>query len=161
GIISEGDLLRRSETGTARQRSWWLELLSSNKELAKDYLKSHGRTATDVMTREVVTVEESTPLSVVGDILESRHVKRVPVVREGKLVGIVSRANLVQLLASADLTPASSSAPQEDRAIRKKLLAELKTEKWAEASPANIVVTDGVVHLWGQVLSEEEQRALR
>lgn len=160
GIISEGDLLRRAETGTARQRSWWLELLATNKELAGEYLKSHGRTAKDVMTREVVTVKESTPLSEVADILESRHIKRVPVLRNGKLVGIVSRANLVQLLASARLTPPASSA-QEDRAIREKLLAELKTQKWADASPGNIVVTDRIVHLWGQVLSDEEQRALR
>jgi CBS domain-containing protein len=160
GIVSEGDLLRRAEIGTERgRRSWWLEAVASNKQLANEYAKSHARKAKDVMTRDVVTVTEAAPLSEVADLLESHGIKRVPVVRNGKLVGIVSRANLIQALASMRDEPAEAEV--DDRTIREKLLAELKAQKWAEARPGNVVVHDRVVHLWGDVLSDAEKRALR
>ena len=160
GMISEGDLLRRVETDTQLRRSWWLEMLSTNTELASDYVKTHGRRARHVMTDKVVTVEEATPLVAIADLLESHRIKRVPVVRKGALVGIVSRANLVRALASS-AGPASGGAAEKDEAIRDKLLAELKRQKWAEASRGNVIVTAGVVHLWGTILSEEERQALR
>jgi CBS domain-containing protein len=158
GMISEGDLMRRVETGTQLRRSWWLEMLSTNTELATDYVKTHGRRARHVMTGKVVTVAETTPLVEIADMLERHRIKRVPVVRNGALVGIVSRANLVRALASGG-RPAGAG-PKADDAIRDKLLAELRRQKWAEASPGNVIVTDGVVHLWGRVLSEEERQAL-
>ena len=159
GIISEGDLMRRVETGTQPRRSWWLEMLSTNTELASDYVKTHGRRARHVMTTKVVTVEETTPLVEVAEILERHRIKRVPVVRKGALVGIVSRSNLVRALASGGQKP--SAAAGQDDAIRDQLLAELKRQKWAEASRGNVIVTAGVVHLWGTILSEEERQALR
>ena len=159
GIISEGDLMRRVETGTQPRRSWWLELLSTNTELASDYVKTHGRRASHVMTAKVVTVEETTPLVEVAEILERHRIKRVPVVRKGALVGIVSRSNLVRALASGGQKPSAAAGP--DDAIRDQLLAELKRQKWAEASRGNVIVTAGVVHLWGTILSEEERQALR
>ncbi|MCI0365171.1 MAG: CBS domain-containing protein [Phycisphaerales bacterium] len=112
------------------------------------------------MTREVVTVDEATPIMEVAFILEQRRIKRVPVIRGGRLVGILSRANLVQALASGSLTP-SSPSEVDDRTIRENLLAVLKTQKWADSSPGNVVVNDGIVHLWGYALSDKEHEALR
>ena len=160
GMISEGDLMRRVETGTELRRSWWLEMLSTNTELASEYVKTRGRRARHVMTRDVVSIAEATPLAEIADLLERHRIKRVPVVSNGVLVGIVSRANLVRALASGGSQPAGSGADRDD-VIRDKLLAELKRQKWAEASPGNVIVTDGVVHLWGTILSEQERQALR
>jgi CBS domain-containing protein len=159
GMISEGDLLRRREMDTALRRSWWLEMLSTNRELANEYVKTHGTRVKDVMTPKVISVVESTPLAVLADLFERHGIKRVPVLRNGKLVGIVSRANLVRALATAATTPSGTSA--DDKVLRDRLLSELKRHKWAEASPSNITVKDGVVHLWGAVLSGEEREALR
>jgi CBS domain-containing protein len=159
GMVSEGDLLHRAETGTERRRSWWLEMMASTNELAGEYVKAHGRTAKDVMTRDVISVAETTPIADIALLLETKGIKRVPVVRDGKLVGIVSRANLVQALAMTIDEPASSA--DDDRTIRKKLLAELKVQRWAEVSPANIIVKDRVVHLWSSYISEQEKQALR
>jgi CBS domain-containing protein len=158
GMVSEGDLIRRSETDTGRRRSWWLQLLSPNDELAEEYVKSHGRRAEHVMSRNVVTVSEAASLRDVADLLERHAIKRVPVLRGGKLVGIVSRANLLQALASAAGAPAAGLG---DEAIRALLLAELRKEKWTHAARGNVIVSDGVVHFWGSVLSEEERKALR
>jgi CBS domain-containing protein len=99
GMVSEGDLLHRAETGTERRRSWWLEMMASTNKLAGEYVKAHGRTVKDVMTRAVISVAEATPIADIALLLETNGIKRVPVVRDGKLVGIVSRANLVQALA--------------------------------------------------------------
>ena len=152
GIVSEGDLLHRVETGTEqrlrrRRRSWWLDRFAAEEELARDYVKSHGRTAEDVMTREVVTVSESTDLAEVANLLETKRIKRVPVVKDGQLVGIVSRANLVRALATAGSRFTADTAP-DDRAIRQKLVEELRGQEWVHTWAADIIVTDGVVHIW-------------
>src|SRR5271169_5814083 len=159
GMVSEGDLLHRSETGTEKCRSWWLEMMASTNQLAGDYIKSHSANVKDVMTRDVISVSDTTPLADIAILLEANRIKRVPVVRDGKLVGIVSRANLVRALAMTTNEP-SSKAKVDDHTIRDKLLAELKAQKWAEVSPANVTVKDGVVHLWSSYLSEQEKRAL-
>lgn len=158
GIVSEGDLLRRAEIGTDRRRSWWLQFISSNRSLAAEYVKCHSHKVADVMTTEVITVDEATPIADIADLLETRHIKRVPVVRDGRPVGIVSRADLIRALAVLSGPGIDSKA--DDQAIRARLLAELKDQKWSAANPASVVVIDGVIHLWGYVLSEEERRAL-
>ena len=175
GIVSEGDLLHRVETGTerrperltGRRSSWWLDTIGSPQELARDYLKSHGRTAGDVMTREVISVADTTELADVAILLETKRIKRVPVLRNGKLVGIVSRANLVRALAATKSDPAID-ADNDDRTIRNKLLAELMGQEWFQAKEwskiwaADIIVRDRVVHFWFSVdHSEEERRASR
>jgi CBS-domain-containing membrane protein len=99
GMVSEGDLLHRAETGTERRRSWWLEMVSSTDKLAGEYIKSHSGNVKDVMTCDVLSVTEDTPVADIAVLLETNRIKRVPVLREGKLVGIVSRANLVRALA--------------------------------------------------------------
>ena len=159
GMVSEGDLLHRAETGTERRRSWWLEMFASTNQLAGDYIKSHSGSVKDVMTRDVLSVSDTTPVADIAILLETNRIKRVPVLRNGKLVGIVSRANLVRALAMTINEPLSSDEA-DDRRIRDRLLAELKAQKWAEVSPANITVKDGVVHLWSSYYSEQEKRAL-
>ena len=159
GMVSEGDLLHRAETGTERRRPWWLDMMASTNKLAGDYIKSHSGKVKDVMTRNVLSVTETTPVADIAFLLETNRIKRVPVVRDGILVGIVSRANLVRALAMTISEPVSGS-DAEDRTIREKLLAELKAQRWAEISPANVTVKDGVVHLWSSYLSEQEKRAL-
>ena len=159
GMVSEGDLLHRTETGTERRRSWWLDMLASTNQLAGDYIKSHSGLVKDVMTRDVISVSDTTPVADIAIVLETNRIKRVSVLRDGKLVGIVSRANLVRALATSGDQP-SSDTEIDDLSIRDKLLAELKAQRWAEVSPANVSVKDGVVHLWSSYLSEQEKRAL-
>ena len=159
GMVSEGDLLHRTETGTERRRSWWLDMLASTNQLAGDYIKSHSGLVKDVMTRDVISVSDTTPVADIAIVLETNRIKRVSVLRDGKLVGIVSRANLVRALATSGDQP-SSDTEIDDLSIRDKLLAELKAQRWAEVSPANVTVKDGVVHLWSSYLSEQEKRAL-
>jgi CBS domain-containing protein len=158
GMVSEGDLLHRREVETDRRRAWWLEMLTSNSVLASEYVKSRGRKAKDVMMRPVISIAEDMPLADVAELLEARHIKRVPVVRGDKLVGIVTRGNLVQGLAITRRPEAAADA--DDQAIRNSLLAELRGQKWAESGAGNVIVSDHVVHLWGYVLSEDERRAL-
>ena len=158
GMVSEGDLLQRAETGTEHRRSWWLDMMASTNKIAGDYVKSHSGKVRDIMTRDLISVTETTPVADIAILLETNRIKRVPVVRDGKLVGIVSRANLVRALGMTINEPSSTEA--DDRTIRDKLLAELKAQRWAEVSPANVTVKDGIVHLWSSYLSEQEKRAL-
>jgi Mg/Co/Ni transporter MgtE len=165
GIVSEGDLLHRAETGTERRterrRARWLDSLASDRDLARDYVKAHGRAVHEIMTRNVIAVEETTDLSEIADLLETKRIKRVPVIREGRLVGIVSRANLVRALATAG-TAVSAESDGDDLTIRRKLLAELQTQEWARIWATDIVVRDKTVHLWyGDEQSPEERQALR
>jgi CBS domain-containing protein len=149
GIVSEGDLLRRVETGTERRPSW-LELFTSSHQLAAEYVHSHGRTAGEVMTTQVISVADTTPIAEIAEILESNRIKRVPVLRDGKLVGIVSRANLLQALACRIDAPAAAAS--DDLTIRQTLYDELRRQPWAIGPmQVNIVVQDATVHLWGSV----------
>jgi CBS domain-containing protein len=158
GIVSEGDLIRRREAGTERRYSWWLELVSDPQTMARDFVKSGGHKVSDVMTRQVVSVTEDTPLAAIAGILEKRHIKRVPVVRDGKLVGIVSRADLVRALLLGRTAPAVGAATDAD--IRDRFLARLDKEPWGPRSYVNIIVNNGQVELWGFAGSPDEARAI-
>ncbi len=158
GIVSEGDLMRRRETGTERRYSWWLELLTDPQTMARDFVKSSGRKVSDVMTRQVVSVTEDTPLAAIAAMLEKHRIKRVPVVRDGKLVGIVSRADLVRALLAGRTAPTPSTASDSD--IRDHFLARLDKEPWGPKSFVNIVVNEGQVELWGFAGSPDEARAI-
>jgi CBS domain-containing protein len=103
GIISEGDLLRREEIGTEKHRPWWIEAVTPAVTLAHEFAKSHGQRVEEVMSTEVVSASEDTPLDEIATLLEKHRIKRVPIIKEGKLVGIVSRSNLIQALASAQI----------------------------------------------------------
>jgi len=157
GIVSEGDLIRRPELGTERRRSWWLAFIGDRSQLAEAYIKSHGLVARDVMTAEVVSVDEGTPVAAIAELLEQRRIKRVPVMRGGMVVGIVSRANLVQALAS--LTSMEAGAAN-DGAIRDALLDALGREAWVRPGRINVTVHEHVAHIWGSVNSVQEYDAL-
>ena len=156
GVVSEGDLMRRPESGTIARRSWWLALVASNDELARDYVKTHGTKARDVMSRPAVTIDAGAELAAVAALLEKRRIKRLPVLQDGKLVGIVTRSNLLHgLIAHRAGSPAKSDAD-----IRKQIENELEGEAWANLRTTNVVVMDGVAHLWSMVGSESERHAL-
>lgn len=159
GLVSEGDLVRRKEIGIEHRRSWWLSMFGNAAVLADEFVKSHGVTAEEVMTKKVITADEDTPLWKIAEILEKEKIKRVPIVHHGHVVGIVSRANLLQALTLHQKTMLDQPS-REDSAIRDELLQLLKDESWANLSHVNVMVTQGAVHLWGSVRSQAQREAL-
>ncbi len=158
GIVSEGDLIRRAESETDQRHSWWMESLFSTESDADKYLKTHGRQASQIMTRAVISVAEDTPLYAIAQLLEKHHIKRVPVLREGRLVGLVSRANLLHGL-TAKGAAAGVSGSADDRTIRARLLHELSDEIGLAAGRINVIVNEGNVQLWGIVYTATEKQA--
>lgn len=160
GIVSEGDLMQRVEAGTEGHRSWWLEALMPNQELAAEFVRSHARKVTDIMTRPVVTAKPDTSISEIASLLEKNGIKRVPIVKDEQIVGIVSRANLLQALAS---TPKEAPAAPavDDETLRAKVEAQLKAQRWTSPWLLNVIVHDGIVELWGIVDSQVEKKAAR
>jgi CBS domain-containing protein len=158
GMVSEGDFLRRAETGTQRRRSSWLEFLLGPGRLADEYTHSHGRKIQDIMTSDPVTVAEDTSLDEVVRTMEKRRIKRLPVVRAKDVVGIVTRANLLHALAGVarELMPTTTS----DEAIRERLLTELAKEAWAPVGLIDVTVRNGVVELWGAITEARQREAL-
>jgi CBS domain-containing protein len=160
GVVSEGDLVRRVEAGTANKRhSWWLDFIADPAEQARDYVKAHAATAKEVMSRPAIVVDEDATLNFVAEALEKNHIKRVPVVRNGRVTGIISRANIVQLVAAAKRLDVPAKA--DDDAIREQILATLKKQPWAAPSSLNVTVQSGVVELWGAYASDDERDATR
>jgi CBS domain-containing protein len=158
GIVSEGDLMHRSEAGTALRRSWWLTGLTSEETLAAEYVKAHARKVADVMTLKVVTAAPDAPLHELAALMEANAIKRVPIVENGRLVGIVSRANLLRAVASAR---PRLEIPLADASIREELLGLLQREAWGRPWLLNVIVKDGVVELWGVARSDAERKAIR
>ncbi len=156
GIVTEGDFLRRGEIGTQRRRPKWLELLIGPGRLATEYVRSSGRRVDEVMTPDLCTVGEDDTLETVVGLMERRHVKRLPVLRDGRLVGIVSRANLMRALAS--LSHGASAGMADDSAIRDRILSAYAEARWAPR--INVKVHDGVVELSGIITDERERRGL-
>jgi CBS-domain-containing membrane protein len=156
GILTEGDLMRRAELVTA-QRPWWLALASSPEERAANYVKSHGLKVKDVMTKDVVTVDEHAPLDQTAMLFEERGIKRAPVVSDGKVIGIVSRANLLQGLAAAK----TGETGPDDAEIRSAVLSAAREEAGVRTPLVDVTVAHGHVHLWGNVASEAERQAMR
>jgi CBS domain-containing protein len=159
GILTEGDLLRRSETGTERHRPRWLEILMGPGRLAGEYVRTHGRKVEEIMTRDLVSVTPDTPLDEIVALMERRRIKRVPVLDGDTPVGIVSRADLLRALArSLEVQPVAVAGDDE---IRERILAELAKVSWVPHDGLAITVTDGVVGLDGVILDEKERDALR
>jgi CBS domain-containing protein len=158
GIVTEGDFLRRAETGTQRRRPRWLEYLVGPGRLADEYTRSHGRKVEEVMTAEPLTVAEDTPLEEVVKVMEKRRIKRLPVLRGNEVVGIVSRANLLHALAGVAREVKPTAA--DDQAIRDRVVAEFASQLWAPVSLINVIVRDGAVELWGTITDERERQAL-
>jgi len=158
GIISEADLMRREEIGTEDKRPWWVEAMTPATKLAAEFAKSHSKRVADLMSANVVTATEDASLGEIAALLERHRIKRVPITRDGELVGIVSRANLIQALACSSLV--AETGPQESQAIRQELLLRLQKQSWTDFGDRNVIVVDGEVHLWGLVGSEAERTAL-
>jgi CBS-domain-containing membrane protein len=158
GIVSEGDLVHRSEISTERRHPWWLDLMVFEFLNAEEYIKAHAKRVADIMTKQVITAEPDTPLQEIAETLEKYGIKRLPIVRDGRLVGIVSRANLVQAIATSG---SKLDTALSDTSIREKLMTELNKQKWAHTALLNATVNGGVVDLWGFIESDIERKAIR
>jgi CBS domain-containing protein len=159
GMVTEGDLLRRTELGTERHRPRWLEFLAGPGRLAGEYAHTHGRKIDEVMTRKVITIERSTPLDAVVALMERHRIKRLPVIEDGRLIGIVSRANLLSGL--AQLAPKAPKSAQSDTEIRRRILAEIDKNPWALSGCLDAAVENGTVELRGVIGDERQREALR
>ncbi|MBV9686183.1 MAG: CBS domain-containing protein [Alphaproteobacteria bacterium] len=158
GILTEGDLLRRGEIGTAGQRSRWLDLLTTSGRMASDYVRTHTRRVGEIMTRDVVNVAEDTPLTEVVRLMERHRIKRVLVLRDGALIGIVSRVDLLHAIWR--LLVAEPETAAGDETIRQHVLTELARAPWAPHG-LTVDVANGVVTLDGVILDEQKRSALR
>lgn len=160
GIVSHRDLLHRVENGTGRsKRPWWREILASSpRDQAARYVKEHGRLVGDVMCDQVISIAEDMPLQQIADLMERRHLKRVPVMKDGKLVGIVCRGNLIRALANVE--PPVDGQAHDDASLRDAIVREMHGQRWG-LPKQSVLVKDGVAHLWGVSESDEERRAIR
>ena len=158
GLISEGDLLRRAETGTEKHRSWWLELLTPQERLADEFSRAHAVRVADVMTRQVVSADENASLANIATLMERHGIKRVPIMRDGRLVGIVSRANLVKALVTA---PVQASEATDDAQLREKVIEHIRAVPGGVPWLLSVDVAAGVAQLQGPVHSDEQRRAIR
>jgi CBS domain-containing protein len=158
GLISEGDLLHRSELGTEKHRSKWLDFLVGPGRSATAYVHSHSRRVADVMTCDVATVEETTPLEEVVKLMEKRHIKRVPVVRDGGVAGIITRSDLLRAFLKAS---AAREVPASDEDIRRNICDTIEQEGWAPAGSVHVKVFEGHVTLSGTIFDERERDAIR
>ncbi|HXT78961.1 MAG TPA: CBS domain-containing protein [Acetobacteraceae bacterium] len=158
GIVTEGDLLRRDELGTQRHRPWWLSMLVSPGRQAADFTRTHGRHVSDVMTEEVVSVPADARLEDVVETMERHRIKRVPVTADGRVVGVVSRSDLLRALVGR--AREDSPTATDDRSLRASILDALEKQSWAPMTTLNVTVTAGVVDLWGSISQEQERRAI-
>ena len=158
GIVTEGDFLRRKEAGTQKRRSRWIQFLVGPGTLADEYVQSTGRKVSEVMTRSVYSVTEDAPLSEAVQLMEHYRVKRLPVVHDGKVIGIVSRANFLRAFGRAAREIATR--PADDASIRENLIAELNAQKWSLPGLVNFTVQDGVVDYSGTIFDERTRVAL-
>jgi CBS domain-containing protein len=159
GMITQGDFLRRVETGTEHQRTRLAELFADPGQLADEYVHSHARTVGDVMTRNVVTIQADAPLHEAVDLMARHHVKRLPVVRGNGVIGIVSRVDLLH--AFVVTTPKEAPAPFDDAAIENQLKAELERQPWITNGSIEPSVENGVIVLSGTIRDARQRAALR
>lgn len=156
GIVSEGDFLRRSEIGTQRRRGRWLRFIFGPTSTARDFVCEHGRKVSEVMTPEPFTVPEEMPLPDVVDLMETKGIKRLPVMRGERLVGIVTRANLLQAVASLARHVPDPTA--DDDHIRDRVIHAMEKQEWAPLG-LNVIVRDGIVHLSGILVDVQGREA--
>jgi CBS domain-containing protein len=159
GIVSQSDLLHRHELQTETKQKWWLKVFSDPDRIARAFSKAHGLKARDVMSRHVVSVDENNDLADVAALLDRNRIKRVPVVRNGKLVGLIARSDLVKALVKV---PARTGAAHVDAATLHRMIGDkIRGQTWLNTSYLNVIVENGTVQLWGFVASEDQRRALR
>jgi CBS domain-containing protein len=156
GIISEGDFIRRSEIGTQRKRGRFLKFILGPGQEAIDFVREHGRKIAEIMTPEPVTIGEDTPLEEIVRLMEKNNVKRLPVTRGDKIVGIVSRSNLLQAVASVAREIPDPTA--DDDHIRNRVIDALAKNDWCPFG-LSVIVRDGIVHLSGVITEERSRQA--
>jgi len=159
GIVSEGDFLRRSELGTERKRSGWLEFLVSPGQAAEEYVHAHGRKVTQIMQADVATTTPEASLEEVVELMNKHDVKRLPVIADGKVIGIVARSDLMR--AMLRVLPRGSAAVSHDERIRSEILAEFASQPWASNGAIRVQVDKGVVELSGTIFDERIREAAR
>lgn len=159
GIVSEADLIRRAEIGTAGKKSWLGRLLDSEASSAQAFVTAQTRRVADVMTKDVVTADEDTSLRELVDLMERHNIKRIPIVRNEAVVGIVSRADLLRALLSREAD--SPIVQPTDKALRENVVDAVEKRPWTSRWPVNVYAHDGVVHLWGFVEGKEVRDAYR
>ena len=159
GIVSQTDLGHRSETGTEKRRKWWLEAFADPDSKAREFIKSHGLRAKEIMSRFVVSVSPQASLAEVAEILDTHRIRQVPVMEGGKLVGMISRADLVRKL--AEVKSGAPAVRPDNGALQKAIWDQVKAQRWLQSAYVNLSVKDGVVELWGAVDSSEQRRALK
>jgi CBS domain-containing protein len=157
GMVTEGDFLRRGELGTERKRSWWLEIFVSPGKIADEYVHTHGRKVEEVMSDDVVTTYLNAPLEEVVETMSRHRVKRLPVVENGKVVGIVARSDLLRALARTQ--PSNDPVAVSDERIRTDIEAELAKQSWSGHGSIHVNVKNGAVELTGVIFDERERRA--
>ena len=156
GIVSEGDFIRRSEIGTQRKHGRWLKFILGPGRSASDFVHEHGRKVSEVMTTSPVTINEDTALAEIADMMEQNNIKRLPVVRGDKVVGIVTRANLLQAVASLARQVPDPTA--DDDHIRNRIIDALEKNDWCPFG-LSVIVRDGIVHLSGVITEEHARQA--
>jgi CBS-domain-containing membrane protein len=159
GIVSEADLVRRAEIDTATHKNWLSRLMDTGASAAHDFVAAQTRRVSDVMTRKVITASEDTTLRELVDLMERHTIKRIPIVREDVLVGVVSRADILKALLSRE--PDSPVLQPTDKALRQAVVEALDKRPWTSRWPTNVFANDGVVHLWGFVEGDEVRQAYR
>jgi CBS domain-containing protein len=160
GVVSEGDLIRRPEIETDKRRSWWLRFFTSDEDLARGYVKTHGLHATDIMTQPAETVAPDADLAEVVSVLEAKRIKRVFVEDRGRLAGVITRADLLRALHAREAL-AAKAVPPDDQEIRSRILKAVGEQAaWASGTVLNVQVTGGVAHIWGQTEYESQRKAL-
>jgi CBS domain-containing protein len=157
GVVTEADLIRRLAGEEDRPAGWLASLFSNQERDAERYARTHGVTARDLMTAQLVAVDPDALASHVAHLMEERGIRRVLVTQEGRLKGIVSRADLLRALVAP---PVEQGELSDDR-IRRAVLAAMKKEPWADTFYTMVEVHDGVVEFHGFSRSAAVQRGLR
>src|SRR5258708_35484003 len=160
GVVTEGDLLRRDEIGSERHRPWWPRVLVSPGRQALDFTRTHGRKVSDIMTPEVICVATDTALEEVVETMERQRIKRVAVTKDGHMVGVVARSDLLRALLTREREKKPPETLDDDRTIRTKILAALEGASWAPTTTLNVTVASGVVDVWGTITNPDERRAI-
>ncbi|MBL8697849.1 MAG: CBS domain-containing protein [Alphaproteobacteria bacterium] len=157
GVVSEGDLLRRVELGTEKKKAWWLAILADPDDDARGFVKSHGLVAGDVMTRGMIGVDPDAEIASVANLMEEKRIKRVFVLEQGKVAGVITRSDIVKTFARRPDAPARQRA---DSDIRADIEKEIRVQPWAPSAFVSVIVSDGAVELVGAVASDAQREGL-
>lgn len=164
GIVSEADLLQRPEVGAGPVAAGLLSQLADDAMATAVLEYAHSHNVVDVMSKNVVTADENASLAEVCELMTKHRIKRVPILREGSVVGIASRVDMLKALLSPGrqvglVRPPADAPSSADELLRRGVMAALEGQSWSVARHSEVVVKDGVAHLWGMVTAETMRQA--